>query len=91
MVHSHSDFHISGAYMSCWSPLSDSGSAAEEWGARALAERLGPAVSSSSSHAPFDWRVSSCLSGLGPDVNCGHERGRVVVSPRAAEVALAAA
>lgn len=77
MEHSRSDFHISGAYMSCWSPLS------------ALVVGVRLADSSSTSQCPFDWRVSTCPSVLGPDVNCGHGRGRVVVCPRAAEVALA--
>lgn len=49
------------------------------------------AVSSPSSHAPFGWRVSSCLDGLGPDVTHGNERGHVVASRHATEVALVAA
>ena len=84
VVHSHSEFHILVAYMSCWSNLSGSNPAAVGWEAQALEVGSVPAVSSPSCHAPFGWRVSSIPGGLGLNATHGAERVRVVVSRQAA-------
>ena len=86
MVHSHSEFHISVAYMSCWSPLSGPTPAAVEWEAQALEVRSVPAVSSPSCHAPSGWRVSSCPGGSGLNVTHGADKFVRVVATRHAAV-----
>lgn len=90
VAHSHSEYHILGAYTSCWSPLSGREAVAEEWVVQALEVGSVLAVSSPSSRAPFGWRVSSCPEGSGLDVTHGDERDHVVASPHAAVEALVA-